>query len=228
MLRYRGGKYLAAGAAFAKRNLSVVLVIFGLLLLSYVGTQYGQMLWTQHRLEQQWEAQQQSVTLPPSETPDRSDSDNSSVVHDSLTRLTIPKIDFSAVVVEGTDNKALLAGPGHLVDTPAPGDIGNSVISGHRDTFFRHIHELSKGDEVLVQRNGKIFKYEVTEKKIVQPTDLSVLAQSKDKRLTLITCYPTYYIGPAPERLIVTGKLLDDSKASENAIVRSAGMTKSQ
>jgi sortase A len=101
-----------------------------------------------------------------------------------------------------------------LEDTPAPGELGNSVISGHRDTFFRHIHQLVKGDEILVQRNGRTFHYEVTGKQIVQPTDMSVLKPSNHPELTLITCYPTYYIGPAPKRLVVTSKLVDTAAAS--------------
>jgi sortase A len=90
-----------------------------------------------------------------------------------------------------------------------PGNTGNSVITGHRDTFFRHIYELQKGDAIYVRRNGEVFKYEVTGKKIVKPEDVSVLKQTSDAQLTLITCYPTYYIGPAPDRLVVFSRLVD-------------------
>jgi sortase A len=112
-------------------------------------------------------------------------------------------------VVEGTSRKALRVGPGRLKNTAMPGDADNSVITAHRDTFFRHIYRLSKGDEVLVRRNGELMKFEVTGKKIVDPNDVSVLKKTKRAQLTLITCYPTYYIGPAPERLIVFSKLVE-------------------
>jgi sortase A len=118
------------------------------------------------------------------------------------------------MVVEGDSRKQLLVGPGHISRTPLPGELGNSVITGHRDTFFRHIFELSKGDKILVQRNGQTFHYAVTGKKIVQPEDVSVLRPTNDAELTLITCYPTYYIGPAPERLVVFSKLQDSEESN--------------
>jgi sortase A len=103
-----------------------------------------------------------------------------------------------------------------MTETPEPGTVGNSVITGHRDTFFRHLHELNRGDTLLVQRDGKTYKYEVVEKKIVEPDDLSVLRPATDSRLTLITCYPTYYIGPAPKRLVVFSKLIADAASLES------------
>src|SRR5581483_10857477 len=81
------------------------------------------------------------------------------------------------------------------------------------DTFFRHIHELEKGDQIFVDRGGKRITYTVTGKKIVDPDDIAVVSPTKDPELTLITCYPTYYIGPAPKRLVVFAKL-----ASEQAV----------
>lgn len=133
---------------------------------------------------------------------------------DLLTRVVIPKINVDDIVVEGVSHKDLSKGPGHIKDTAMPGEPGNAVISGHRDTFFRHIYELTKGDEIQIRRDGKIFHYEVTGKKIVMPDDIGVLKQTTDPQLTLITCYPTYYIGPAPKRLVVFSKLV----GSENDI----------
>lgn len=196
-----------------RRHASSVLIVLGALLLAYVGLQYGQMLWSQKRLQDEWAREQQRQAQRLQENSAASER-SVALNDDGLTRLSIPSISFDAVVVEGTSNRSLLLGPGHLADTPAPGDAGNSVISGHRDTFFRHIHELEKGDQILVQRNGRTFHYAVTGKHIVQPTDVSVLKPSKDAELTLITCYPTYYIGPAPERLVVTSRLIDDSPQS--------------
>jgi sortase A len=192
-----------------KRQWPTLLLLIGVVLLIYVGTQYGQMYWEQHQLESQWKAQQQRQAQHAANPGDAS----TAPVDDGLTRLSIPKIELDAVVVEGTTRKKLLLGPGHMEDTPAPGTEGNSVITAHRDTFFRHIVELSKGDELLVQRNGKTYTYEVQSKRVVKPEDVSVLKPSKDSRLTLITCYPTYYIGPAPERLVVMAKLKEGEAA---------------
>jgi sortase A len=105
-----------------------------------------------------------------------------------------------------------------------PGEPGNAVITAHRDTFFRHIYELDKGDEIQVRRNGRLFTYQVTGKKVVPPQDLSVIKQTTDSQLTLITCYPTYYIGPAPERLVVFSRLVEDGHPGKQAAqTRSSG-----
>jgi sortase A len=196
-----------------KRLLSYGLMFLGVALLTYVAVQYGTMFTEQRRLakafdEQQRQQKSQQQTSQPS--PSQTSSDG-------LTRISIPKISLQAMVVEGTSRKELLVGLGHLKQTPIPGEDGNAVLTAHRDTFFRHIHELSKGDEVMVQRGGKTYRYEVTGKKIVNPDDVSVLRQSGDKRLTLITCYPTYFIGPAPERLVVFAKLKEQVPTSNAA-----------
>jgi sortase A len=158
---------------------------------------------SQRRLAREWQQQQERAKLQPS------DKAEVRPISDGLTRLSIPKINLTAVVVEGTSHKQLLLGPGHIKDTAAPGTDGNAVISGHRDTFFRHIYELNKGDVITVERNGMTYNYEVTGKKITDPNDISVLKKTHDAQLTLITCYPTYYVGPAPERLVVFSKRVD-------------------
>jgi sortase A len=180
----------------SRRFVPVSLVAAGLALLIFVGSQYGQMYLEQKHMAERWQQEQEK----PSSSAQSAD--------DSLIRLVIPKIDLTSFVVEGTNRHALLLGPGHMIETAEPGELGNAVISGHRDTFFRHIHELERGDQVYVERGGKRLVYEVTGKKIVEPDDISVAGPTKDSELTLITCYPTYYIGPAPKRLVVFTKLL--------------------
>jgi sortase A len=157
---------------------------------------------SQQNLEAEWERQAAGTNTPghASISPDH-----------MLTRVIIPKINMDAVLIEGVSRKELSAGPGHMKETAMPGETGNAVITGHRDTFFRHIYELAKGDEIQVRRNGRVFTFVVTGQRIVQPDDVSVLKQTDDPQLTLITCYPTYYIGPAPQRLVVFSKLVDSS-----------------
>lgn len=183
----------------SRRTFSIFLIVAGLALLSYVASQYWGMYRSQQTLQAQWEKQSATANVPgaPQLTAD-----------DLLTRVVIPKIGLDSIVVEGVSRKKLSEGPGHIKDTATPGEPGNAVISAHRDTFFRHIYELNKGDEILVRRNGKVFHYQVTGKKIVMPDDVAVLKQTPDPQLTLITCYPTYYIGPAPKRLVVFSKLV--------------------
>jgi len=183
---------------FSRRLLSWVLLATGAALLLYTGSEYGRMYFGQQQMETQWWKQQ----------ADASAGRGASGTGDAtLTRLLIPKISLDAIVAEGTSNKQLLEGPGHLEQTALPGEPGNAVIAGHRDTFFHHIFELNLGDEIVVERNGHTFRYEVSGKKIVKPEDTRVIAPSRYAQLTLITCYPTHYIGPAPERLAVVARL---------------------
>ncbi len=185
-----------------RRIASLAMVVIGIVLLGYVGSEYWGMYRSQKNLEAEWERQASQMSTPehPVISPDQ-----------MLTRVVIQKIGLDAIVVEGASRKALSEGPGHMKETAMPGENGNVVITGHRDTFFRHIYELIKGDQIQVRRNGKTFTYEVTGKKIVLPEDISVLRQTHDPQLTLITCYPTYYIGPAPKRLVIFSKLVDSN-----------------
>ena len=190
-------------ALLLRQRLSAALMLIGIGVLGYVGSEYWAMYHEQKVLQREWLEQQKSPAT---------NTNVKAVQDDGLTRVSIPKINLDVIVVEGTNHRALRVGPGHLKSTPAPGELGNSVISAHRDTFFRHIYELAKGDEIQVRRGGRTYTFQVTGKKIVEPTDVSVLKNSTDARLTLITCYPTYYIGPAPQRLIVFSKLVGDSQ----------------
>jgi sortase A len=190
-----------------RRKLSYAMVLLGVMLLGYVGVEYFGMYRSQRELSRQFAAQQERAAAQQNAQVS-SEAHPVTQISDGLMRLSIPKISLDAIVVEGSNRKSLMRGPGHLEATAYPGDDGNVVITAHRDTFFRHIYELNKGDVIQVQRNGITYLYEVTGKKVVDPSDVSVAAPTKDARLTLITCYPTYFIGPAPERLVVFSRLL--------------------
>ena len=203
-LSQRAGSFRDKLRPYVNRRLvSLLMIAIGVALLGYVASEYWGMYRSQQTLEAEWERQAAHVNAPGQATisPDQ-----------MLTRVIIPKISMDAIVVEGASRKALSAGPGHVKETAMPGENGNAVITAHRDTFFRHIYELVKGDQIQVRRNGHVFTYEVTAKRIVEPEDVSVLKQTNEPQLTLITCYPTYYIGPAPKRLVVFSKLVDSSE----------------
>src|SRR5712672_1329085 len=190
-----------------RRVISLALVIMGIVLLGYVAAEYWGMYRSQKNLEAEWQRQATTVSSPgkASISPDQ-----------MLTRLQIPKIQVDAIVIEGASRRELSAGPGHMKQTAQPGETGNAVITAHRDTFFRHIYELNKGDQIQVRRSGRTFTYEVTGKRIVLPEDVSVIKSTDNAQLTLITCYPTYYIGPAPKRLVVFSRLVDTNGQSVN------------
>lgn len=176
------------------RIISWILLVTGVLLTFYVAGSYFRTYSTQRALAAQWDKQNMAPDVSASA------ADN---VGDAITRLSIPKIQLDALVVEGTTHKALLAGPGHLTDTPEPGSSGNSVLAAHRDTFFRNLNDLVAGDDIFIRRARHEYHYVVTSKAIVPPTDTSVLRRSSHSRITLITCYPPYFIGPAPKRLAI-------------------------
>lgn len=118
--------------------------------------------------------------------------------------LDVPRLQLSTPVIEGDDNVTLKRAVGHLPDTPMPWDDGNSAIAGHRDGLFRPLKDVKVGDEIRFRTTRDEFRYRVTKTSIVTPDDLSVLEpQSDPATLTLITCYPFYYVGSAPKRFVV-------------------------
>jgi sortase A len=118
-------------------------------------------------------------------------------------RVEIPKLHLSAVVFQGADSSVLGHGVGHVDSTALPGQPGNVVFAAHRDTFFRSLRNIRKGDMVTVTTESGPRNYEVTSTEVVKPTETSVLDPTPQPTLTLITCYPFYYVGHAPKRFIV-------------------------
>lgn len=126
---------------------------------------------------------------------------------DTVGLLTIPKIKSELAIVEGTDPNDLKKGVGHYKGSYFPGENGQIVLSGHRDTVFRRLGELKPGDIFEVQlANGK-FKYELTHTKIVDKDDRTIITlQNTQEELIVITCYPFRFVGDAPERYIIYAK----------------------
>ena len=117
--------------------------------------------------------------------------------------LRIPSISIEVPVLEGTDELTLNRGVGHIDGTPFPGEAGNIGVAGHRDGFFRGLKDVRVGDPVdLYTQNGNT-RYVVDEIRIVPPEDVSVLGPRSRSSITLVTCYPFYFVGSAPLRYIV-------------------------
>ena len=121
----------------------------------------------------------------------------------AIGRLEIPRIGVSVVVAEGDDENTLKVAVGHLPDTPLPWQAGNTALAGHRDTFFRSLRRVRAGDEIRVVTRHGTFRYRVSRHTVVDPDALWVLDASPAAALTLITCYPFDYVGPAPRRFVV-------------------------
>ena len=125
-----------------------------------------------------------------------------------LGRIEISTIGLSAMILEGTDARTLRRAVGHIPGTPLPGQPGNVAITGHRDTFFRPLHNIRKGDEITLTTVSGSYRYRVDSTKVVEPENTEVLADSDDAVLTLVTCYPFYFVGPAPKRFIVRALMI--------------------
>jgi sortase A len=122
--------------------------------------------------------------------------------------LEIPRLGVSAAVLEGDDGRTLSVAVGHLPDTALPWEEGNTALAGHRDTFFRPIEQIRVDDEIrLATRHGE-FEYRVRRLAVVDPENVWVLDPSEHVGLTLITCYPFRYVGPAPKRYVVQAERL--------------------
>jgi sortase A len=118
-------------------------------------------------------------------------------------RLEIPRLKVGVMVREGADERTLSTAVGHIPGTAMPGNIGNVGLAGHRDTFFRALRDIRADDTIEFQTTDGTYRYLVTSTKIVTPRDVSVLKASGGETLTLVTCYPFYYVGSAPQRFIV-------------------------
>jgi sortase A len=125
---------------------------------------------------------------------------------DLIGRIEIPDVGVSAMIVESAGADELRRAVGHIQGTALPGKAGNAAFAGHRDTFFRGLRDIKKDDRIKVVTLHGTYEYVVDSTKIVDPDDLAVLDPTKDPSLTLVTCYPFYYIGHAPKRFIVQAR----------------------
>jgi sortase A len=124
-------------------------------------------------------------------------------------RIEIGRLGLSAIIAEGDSPSLLGRAVGHVPDTAMPGESGNIVLTGHRDTFFRPLRKIQEGDVITLETKSGEYQYAVESTAIVPPTATEVLQSSSSEELTLITCYPFYYVGPAPNRFIVHARKVD-------------------
>jgi sortase A len=131
--------------------------------------------------------------------------------------LRIPKIHLKVAVLEGTDELTLNRGVGHIAGTADPGESGNVAVAGHRDGFFRGLKDVSLGEKIELDTPENTLTYVVDRITVVAPSEVSVLAPTPREVLTLVTCYPFYFVGSAPKRYIVQASLTDSAPASAHA-----------
>jgi sortase A len=123
-------------------------------------------------------------------------------------KISIPSVGLAAMVLEGDDAYTLRLGVGHIPGTAVPGPSGNVGLAGHRDTFFRPLRKVIVGDAVRFSTTNGTFLYRVASLRVVLPDAIEVLDGTQQPTLTLITCYPFYYVGAAPKRFIVRAEMV--------------------
>jgi sortase A len=127
---------------------------------------------------------------------------------DPIGRIEILGRGVRAIIAEGTDTRTLRRAVGHIPGTAFPGERGNVALAGHRDSFFRGLEGVNRDDRVQITTPDGSFDYVVESTEIVSPSRTDVLDASTAATLTLITCYPFGFIGPAPDRFVVRARLV--------------------
>jgi sortase A len=126
-----------------------------------------------------------------------------------LARFEIPRLNMDTVVIEGDTDADLRRAIGHIPATALPGNAGNVGIAGHRDTFFRPLRNVRAGDVISLQTKGATYRYKVESTEVVMPDRSDVLNPTPEPHLTLVTCFPFYYVGSAPKRFIVRAREIE-------------------
>ena len=191
----------------------------------------GSYLWMQYAAErsqqnaQEWlnRSVRERKAVPTAPNPPRRGLNHGDVIG----KLTIPRLNLSVMVFEGDDAAILKRGAGHIPATSVPPQKGNLGIAAHRDTYFRPLRLIRPQDMIEFTTPEGVSRFTVTDIEIVRPSDIQVLADAPGRDLTLVTCYPFYYLGSAPKRWIVHAKLVTPAILSPASLVRNAPATRS-
>jgi sortase A len=175
-----------------------VLFVLGLTLLGYCA-----FVVIESRIFQSRENHRLETLLSESAIARSNDIVPPAVAEGLIGRIDIPRLDVSVIVMEGSTEAILHHAAGHIKGTALPGQPGNVGISAHRDTFFRPLRNIRGDDVITVTTMRGVYRYRVVSTRIVAPSDVSVLKAGAGEALTLVTCYPFYFVGAAPDRFIV-------------------------
>jgi sortase A len=184
----------------------VLLIAGGALLLSFVGGRYTLGVLHADEARRAWnDAEARALVALARSSVSRANAEPI-VSGAAVARLVIPRIGLDEIVLEGVDDDALNGGPGHYPGSAFPGEPGNAIVSAHRDRHFNHLDALEVGDTITTESGSRTSSWVVVSKRVVD-RDARALFSTPDATLTLTTCWPIRYFGPAPDRLIVTAKL---------------------
>src|SRR5579862_4324605 len=178
----------------------------GILMLGYCGFVLLDIWRFQHREKQNLDRllQERQSEAASSVSRESSPSLKPAIGPDGLIgRMAVQRLSLSVMVVEGTDKTTLRRAVGHMTGTGLPGQSGNIGIAGHRDTFFRPLKNIQRDDIITLTTLRGEYSYRVVSTKVVSPESVEVLKPDGNEILTLVTCYPFYFVGSAPNRFIV-------------------------
>jgi len=131
--------------------------------------------------------------------------------------IEVPRLNLKAIVVQGDSENLLRRAVGHLPETALPGEAGNVALAGHRDGLFRPLRDIRPGDSITLSTPDREFQYQVEWTAVVPPNAVRVLRPTSEPTLTLVTCFPFYYVGAAPERFIVRARKVSDASRMPSA-----------
>ena len=178
-----------------------VLLIIGLLALSYVGYALLDARLYQAEQARRFERELKETNLPRAESSGIAVSEGS-----PLGRIEISAVGLTTMILEGTEEGTLRRAVGHISGTPMPGQRGNVALAGHRDTFFRGLRDIRVNDEITLTTLSGSYHYRVDSTTVVMPEETEVLKGDGADTLTLVTCYPFNFVGSAPKRFIVRAR----------------------
>lgn len=192
--------------------ISGTLMLAGICALGFAGWGYLDSWVYQERLEAAFDAERAAgpieYTFPEPETvvqpaATRRRTPAPRPVDGAIARVAVPRLGIWAFVAEGIDDVTLRRAIGHIPGTARPGEGGNVGLAGHRDTFFRKLRYLERGDRIVLSTKTQDLEYRVTLMAIVAPDYVKAIEPSRSPILTIVTCYPFGYLGSAPKRFIV-------------------------
>jgi len=196
----------------ARRWLERLLVLIGVVCLGYFLYVY-----VEAQLYQSFEEQQLDAILRseiPADSAAAAPRRRAPAPGSTIGRIEIPRLGVSSVIRAGSDARTLRLAVGYIPGTALPGEKGNVGLAGHRDTFFRKLRNINPDDEIRVTTKDGVFRYYVQRTNIVQPKDVWVLSATSYPALTLVTCYPFWYVGSAPQRFVVRAALATPARAA--------------
>ncbi|WP_273127481.1 class D sortase [Bacillus weihaiensis] len=195
-------------------SLSIVFILFGIWFSSTNAYTFlkGYLLFKVKQTEvEEWQG------VPLAKPPELKEKEQESLYNkrpelgENIGELFIPKLKASLPIFHGTNEEELAKGVGHFAGSVLPGENDNSVLSGHRDTVFRNLGEVGKGDLLIVKTEAGEFTYKVKKVRIVDSDDRTVIVPKPKATLTVSTCYPFDFIGASPERYILIADLVSSS-----------------